>query len=197
MKKRIKLLMMALLLNVAAVWARPGYSLPVDVLQPDGTRVTLQMHGDEFHSFMTTVDGYTVVKGDDGFYRYAVKHGDELRASAFVARNAELRSVEERAFLAATQKMVSEPMSEAGRQWKERVSSMYRSRYESLTGSGLRVQPAGTLSERIDYHNFKGLVVLVNWNDRQFNVTNPLEFYQKLTSQKNYTDNSRAVFPLM
>jgi hypothetical protein len=46
--------------------ARPGYKVPVDVEQPDGTTVALVMQGDEFHSFMTTTDGYTVVKGSTG-----------------------------------------------------------------------------------------------------------------------------------
>ena len=83
--------MMTLLLNVAVLSGRPAYSKPIDILQPDGTTVTLVMHGDEFQSFTTTADGYTVVKVSDGFYRYAVKQGNVLAASAFVARNAEVR----------------------------------------------------------------------------------------------------------
>lgn len=90
MSKRI-VLMMTLLLNVAVMLGRPAYSKPIDILQPDGTTVTLVMHGDEFQSLTTTADGYTVVKGSDGFYRYAVKQGNVLAASAFVARNAEVR----------------------------------------------------------------------------------------------------------
>ena len=54
--------MMTMLLGVASLCARPAYSKPVDVRQPDGTMVTLLMRGDEFLSFTTTVDGYTVVK---------------------------------------------------------------------------------------------------------------------------------------
>jgi len=60
--KRITILMMTMLLGVASLCARPAYSKPVDVRQPDGTMVTLLMRGDEFLSFTTTVDGYTVVK---------------------------------------------------------------------------------------------------------------------------------------
>ena len=68
MSKRL-VLVMSLLLNVAVMWGRPAYSKPVDILQPDGTTVTLVMHGDEFQSFTTTVDGYTVIKGSDGLSR--------------------------------------------------------------------------------------------------------------------------------
>ena len=67
--KKLTLILMAMLLSTASVWARPALSKPVDVKQPDGTVITLRLRGDEFLSFTTTVDGYTVVKGEDGFYR--------------------------------------------------------------------------------------------------------------------------------
>ena len=86
MSKRI-VLMMTLLLNVAVMLGRPAYSKPIDILQPDGTTVTLVMHGDEFQSFTTTADGYTVVKGSDGFYRYAEKNADKCIVFPFVAES--------------------------------------------------------------------------------------------------------------
>ena len=186
---------MSLLLNVAVMWGRPAYSKPVDILQPDGTTVTLVMHGDEFQSFTTTVDGYTVIKGSDGFYRYAVKQGNVLTASALVARNAEARQETEKAFLNSIQKMERPEMSEAGKQWKEQVSKMYRSTYESLEHGQRRAITPGAISERINYSQFKGLVVLVNWSDKAFKMVSPQGFYQKLTSEKNYKDDSKSVYP--
>ena len=186
---------MSLLLNVAVMWGRPAYSKPVDILQPDGTTVTLVMHGDEFQSFTTTVDGYTVIKGSDGFYRYAVKQGNVLTASALVARNAEARQEAENAFLNSIQKMERPEMSEAGKQWKEQVSKMYRSTYESLEHGQRRAITPGAISERINYSQFKGLVVLVNWSDKSFKMVSPQGFYQKLTSEKNYKDDSKSVYP--
>ena len=195
MKKRFSILMVVMLLGTASLWARPGYTKPVDVLQPDGTTVTLLMHGDEFYSFMTTTDGYTVIKGDDGFYRYAEKQGEELKASAFVAKNADKRQADELSFLAGKQKGIRAKMSEEGMKWKEQVSKMYSAAYQNTQGNARRTITPGAISERINYNNFKGLVVLVNWNDRTFQINNPQEFYQKLTSQKNYTDDSKSVYP--
>jgi M6 family metalloprotease-like protein len=37
---------------------------------------------------------------------------------------------------------------------------------------------------------------LVNWKDRKFTLDNPKEFFQKLTSEKNYTDTSRKFYPV-
>ena len=193
--KRTIVLMMTMLLGAVSLWARPGYSKPVDVLQPDGTTITLLMRGDEFQSFITTTDGYTVIKGDDGFYRYAEKDGNGLKASAFVAKNAEERTVAELSFLSHSKKMIRAKMSEAGRQFKEMVSKMYSAAYHHIPGNSRRAITPGAISERVDYNNFKGLVVLVNWNDREFLFDNPQEFYQKLTNERYYTDNSRTVYP--
>ena len=106
MNKRFYSVIVVVLLQTVVLWARPGYKMPVDVLQPDGTTVTLLMQGDEFQSFTTTVDGYTVIKGSDGFYRYAVKKGNVMEASALVARNAEARQETEKAFLNSIQKLI-------------------------------------------------------------------------------------------
>ena len=69
--KRLTLIMTAMLFAAARLMAIPANPKSVDIPQPDGTIITLLMHGDEFRHFMTTADGFTVVKGEDGFYRYA------------------------------------------------------------------------------------------------------------------------------
>ena len=193
-------LMVTMLLGVASLWARPGYSKPVDLRQPDGTTVTLLMRGDEFYSIMTTTDGYTVIKGDDGFYRYAEKDGDWLKASEFVAKNATERTAAELTYLSQSKKGICAKMSEAGIQFKKLASKMYSPAYQNIQGNARRAITPGTATERIDYNNFKGLVVLVNWNDRSFIINEPIEFYQKLTNQDNYSardyfyDNSMGMF---
>ena len=61
--------------------AIPADPTPIQVTQPDGTTVTVALHGDEFFHFTTTLDGYTVVKNAQGFYTYAMLDGDNLAAS--------------------------------------------------------------------------------------------------------------------
>ena len=194
MMKRLLIMMVVMLLVTTSLLARPGYTKPVDVLQPDGTMVTLLMHGDEFFSYMTTVDGYTVVKGDDGFYRYAEKQNGELKATTFIAKNADLRTAPEQAFLAGMKKGLHANVSETSKEMRAMAAKMYSPRYATM-GNARRAITPGAISERIDYNNFKGLVILVNWNDKAFQINNPQEFYQKLTSQKNFTDDSKAVYP--
>ena len=182
-----------MLLGVASLWARPGYSKPVDVLQPDGTTVTLLMRGDEFLNFMTTIDGYTVVKGDDGFYRYADKLNGQLTATTVIARNPDVRTAQEQAFLAGKQKGIHADMTEATKMFRAQAAQLYAANYERQADGQRRVT---TIWPRIDYNNFRGLVILVNWNDRQFTMENPKEFFQKLTSEENYQDGSRTNYPV-
>lgn len=60
MKRKLFLLVAGLLCLAAR--AVPADPTPMQVLQPDGTTLTVQLHGDEFLHFVTTLDGYTVVR---------------------------------------------------------------------------------------------------------------------------------------
>ena len=188
--KRLSFLITVMLLGAVSLWARPGYTKPIDVKQPDGTTVTLLMHGDEYLSYMTTIDGYTVVKGADGFYRYAEKQGGTLKATTFIAKNSAERTTQEQAFLANKQKNIHADMTETAKESKARAAQMYAPMYAD---GNRRIT---TIWPRINYDSFKGLVILVNWNDKQFTMNNPQEFYQKLTSEKNYQDASLANYPV-
>lgn len=69
MKKRILLALAALLAGfqlMTAIPARPGR---FTVTQPDGSRITLQMHGDEWGHWLTNASGQMVRADEDGFYR--------------------------------------------------------------------------------------------------------------------------------
>ena len=69
MRKHILFALMALLAGfqlMNAVPARPGR---FTVTQPDGTRITLQQHGDEWGHWLTNASGQMVRADEDGFYR--------------------------------------------------------------------------------------------------------------------------------
>ena len=41
---------------------------PADVVLPDGTMLSVVLTGDEVLNYTRTADGYTLFRGDDGFY---------------------------------------------------------------------------------------------------------------------------------
>lgn len=47
--------------------------LPAKIIQPDGTIIHCLASGDEFFNYLHDADGYTIIKGQDGWYYYAVK----------------------------------------------------------------------------------------------------------------------------
>lgn len=192
--RRFSLLVIAMLLSTASLFARPAYSKPVTVIQPDGSKITLVKHGDEFLSFTTTTDGYTVMKCPDGYYRYADKTSDgQLSATSVQARNPEIRTAEETTFLSARKKMIAPEMTASQKERKESASMLYANvGKQSTTGP----RKAVSIWDRINYSNFKGLVILVEFSDRSFSMSNPKDFYQKLTSEANYFDDSKTHYPV-
>ena len=64
-----------------------AWPYPIDVTQPDGSTITIHIHGDEYFSWITS-EGRTVKMSEDGFYRecafdYAgMMKGSQLRAAA-------------------------------------------------------------------------------------------------------------------
>ena len=80
-------------LGAAAIVASPD---PVVLTQPDGSTVTALISGDEHHHIIRTIDGVMILRGADGFYRYAgLDAENNIAALGSVARNAELRSAAE------------------------------------------------------------------------------------------------------
>ncbi len=106
MKKNLLLLLMGLLCLVAR--AIPADPAPAQITQPDGTVLTLKLHGDEFFHFTTTSDGYTVMKNKAGYYTYARLEGNRLVAGDRIARNAEARTAADRTLLANTPKYLTD-----------------------------------------------------------------------------------------
>lgn len=65
--------------SAMAVVACPG---PVKTLQPDGTSIEVVLHGDERFNWASTLDGYTLLRDQEGFLTYATRdYNGDLVAS--------------------------------------------------------------------------------------------------------------------
>ncbi|MBU8892305.1 MAG: M6 family metalloprotease domain-containing protein [Bacteroidales bacterium] len=53
------------------------------ITQPDGTVINCFVSGDEFFNWIHDEDGYSIIKGSDGYYYYAVKDNDKIIASEY------------------------------------------------------------------------------------------------------------------
>ena len=179
MKKLIILLLTALLQSGVAL-AIPAYPFSVQVKQPDGSMLTIRLVGDEYQHFNTTEDGFTVIKNAEGWYVYAEKREGNLVATDRKAHDAPYRSAAEKAWLAGVGKKLAPQMSKAFGAMKQmnlKLQSEARSQARSR---------ALSRSTNYDYNKFKGLVILVQFNDCSFSRSDYLSLVEDMMNKENY-----------
>lgn len=170
----------SLFFSVSA-YSRPAWSGTNRVQQPDGTFVTVRLVGDEYLSFTTTSDGYSVVKDNRGYYVYATKDDDgHLSPTTLVAHDAEERSAVDIAYLEAVGKMLTPVMS-------SQMSEMRRQNKAARSK-----QLAARRAAQYDYDNFKGLVILVEYNDCDFTHSDYHDIMDDMLNKDDYTGDSRT-----
>ncbi len=87
MKRKIFAIITCLLVWVAAVYADPAYKGKINYTQPDGSTITIQLHGDEFFSWATDQSGRILEQGTDGFYRVSSLTQADVMASMAAANS--------------------------------------------------------------------------------------------------------------
>jgi len=141
---------------------------PAKVSQPDGTTLTIQLHGDEFSSHTTTIDGYTVARCEDNAYRYVVLEGDEIIVTDILAHEVDRRDTKELEFCASHKKHLT-VLSETAESNIRRTQEMNK---------------AGAVPY---LDNFRGLIILVNYNDCSIGKNNPQELFNDMVNKEGYT----------
>ena len=175
---RNAIMLLALGLMCLAARAVPADPTPMQVSQPDGSTLTVVLHGDEFFNYLTTADGYTVVMNEAGFYTYARLEGNRLVAGDCVAHDADLRTAADQAALAGLAKgLTSSAMRQSGKM-------MLNRRNGAMFGIGA--------NGHMDYSKFRGLIILVNYNDKTIDDYIPYTytangFYDDMINSPGYT----------
>ena len=93
--RRILFAIMCLMTAISMKAVR-AFPFPVDVIQPDGTTLTIIQHGDEDFHYLTTFDGVLLVEKDGSYYVASVDLLGNLSPTAQLAHNAPLRTDAER-----------------------------------------------------------------------------------------------------
>ena len=179
MMKKFLLAIVSVLMTVA-VRAVPAHPQSVKVQQPDGTCVTIQLHGDEWLNFTTTADGYSVVRDSRGYYVYAELKDQQLMPTAQIAHDVLQRSAAETAFLADVRKYQTPVMKADVARMKEQVQQVQRRALASRRAT--------------DYNNFRGLVILVQFNDLEFSRDDYSQIAHDMLNQENYTGYESEVY---
>ena len=163
------------MLCAVAIQAVPAYPGTIQVRQPDGSFITLRLLGDEWLNFNTTVDGYSVVKDKRGYYVYAEKKDGRLQATSRVAHDVAERSVDEQTYLAGVKKYQMPQMGTAIAALKSRMEA-----------EGAKRRAQGRASQ-YDFSKFKGLIVLVQFNDKEFSRPDDKDILKDMVNHEGYT----------
>ncbi len=177
-------------IDMAAVPATP---YPITKTLPDGTELTVRLHGDEHGSFVTTTDGYLLMQDASGFYNYAKKDvsgnivSTDCRAVDVEMRgaadNAMLRSIDREAVVGA------------------RISELNRARdvqrISRIEGPATGIIPP---VDDIDHHREachpttpslgkpRLLVVLIEFADKEFTIQDPYDTFYRMLNEEGYSD---------
>lgn len=173
---------MTLLLGAVTVCGRPALRGVLPVKQPDGTTISLRLNGDEYLHYTTTADGYALVKNASGFYVYAQLDADgQLAPTAIVAHDAAQRSQQEKDYIA-----------QAGRIVPRMTDAMAQMRQQNGVAQARAQQQLH--AQRYDYSRFKGLVILIEYNDRPFRYDDYDSIMYHMLNDDDYTGTTRTNF---
>lgn len=145
--------------------------------QPDGTMITVTLHGDEnFHYYMTA-DGYPLLPDADGWLCYITAVGGTAAVSDVRAHDAAEREAEEAAFVSAIDRTAV-------------TDGLTAMRAETI---GKRVPARAGFSDMMsDYPTIgspKAIILLVEFKDMHFTTENAGTEFDRLINEEGYSYN--------
>ena len=173
--KKISFLIVSFWLSCVSLWAIPAHKGSVRVAQPDGSMLTLRLVGDEYLHFNTTDDGYSVVRNQQGAYVYACKGSNgQLAPTALVAHDAPERLPSEASYLQEVGRYLTPDMT------AERAAEKQAELQRQAKARAMRREP------QYDYNSFRGLLILVEFNDRSFTRTDIRDIMDEMVNKEGY-----------
>jgi len=108
-----------------SVFGVPAYPFPIEIIQPDGTKITVIQKGDEHLKWAQTVDGYSIMRNSKGIYEYTMlSTTNDMVPSGVQAKNEPERSSSDIQFLNTTKKGLVYSRSQVG--MMKSISRMYQ-----------------------------------------------------------------------
>jgi len=131
------------------------------IIQPDGTRLNVVAHGDEWQNWLTDLEGHLLVQDAEGYYRQATE--------------AQLADFEQQQALAEKQ--------------REQINSSRRERLTQRMGLARSASATNTTKTTLfpTLGKVKIIVALVEYQDVKFTIENPLEEYTNWLNQERYS----------
>ncbi len=161
------------------VSAVKAYPFPIEVMQPNGEAITIQTHGDEFFHYTATTDGYVVAVDDDGYFTFAEINDEgniqpgKVRVSGSTLRN-------------SNQSFLKTDSPEFLGKIKKSTAAMTMVQKKIYPK---RLNTANTIhsAKRAAVEDTKVLVILAEFTDMPFSVSNPQQVFTNILNQPGYS----------
>ena len=180
MKKIISLLFIIFQFSCSVALAAPAWPFPISVKQPDGTMLTIQLHGDEHFNWVTTADdGVLLVNKNNAYYIANIDESGNLAATTLLAHVPVKRTATETAAI-QQQAPRRQVFMEQGAARMEQAR-----RAPSISTSGGYFPHNG---------NPRVLIILAAFTDKDFTVQNPQDTFDDYFNGDgaiNYIANSK------
>lgn len=165
--RRILVIAVVCGLPLCHIYAVPAKRSAMTVRQPDGTEITVRLHGDEHFHYLTTEAGHIVAKDSAGRYTYAQVNGGHIEPTTETVRpGGTIPDVAVRAETVAAE------------------LAQIRRRAASERGA------AGTKSGLLEVNQAeRGLVLLVNFSDVKFVTDDAGRAFDDMLNSEGYSAN--------
>lgn len=158
--------------------ALPANPTPRVVTQPDGSTITIVMHGDEYGSYITTTDGDIIERCDDGFFRYSQIIDASCVASDIIARDGDNGNVQVQHFLQQVDREAIANHVLKGASIKRQQMSL-----EARPG-GAPLRKMVQASTDGEVKKVRGLVILAEFQDVKFSENGTVENISALMNEE-------------
>ena len=184
--KKLSILLFFISLSTA-LFAVPAKRVANSVRQKDGSMLTVFLCGDESFHYYSTIDGAPLTEGSDGSFYYGKIENDRIVSSGILAHDPSMRDFTESSYINFSSSHLSTSISQI---WSMRARVRNTSRIaraekyrRQFMSSRKRLQSNTSTSTK------KGLVILVNYKDREMkSETAHLDFYNQF-NQEGFSKN--------
>lgn len=159
--------------------AIPAYPWPFEITQPDGSKLTITMQGDE-HGFLAfTDDGFPIVQNAaNGYYEYARLTTRGVECSGIIATDAKKRNAEIQEYL---QQLDIPAITNFMAERRNQRRSIQKAASQFL------VNDFPTMGRQ------RSLVILVEFSDTKFtSIEDPYTYYNNMLNQEGFTHENGA-----
>lgn len=172
--------------------AVPADPKPARVTLSDGTQITIRTYGDEFYHYVLSDEGYTLANGKDGDYYYATLAADgTLVPTSVKARPFAKLTTAERAKISKIQKGIKPTAVSPLKQLREidaRKAAAAAATDVSKATVGGNIAP-GRITSTVTTGKRKWPIILVQFPDVKFTISNPVSSISNLLNQPGYSVN--------